>query len=61
MQLVRISPTQIVNLDHVTHVEIFLADEAKYVSVHFTNGQSYRCDEEETDALLKAIDQAIGK
>lgn len=61
MQLVRISPTQIINLDHVTHAEIFLADEVRYMSVHFSNGESYRCDEEETEALIAAIDGLIGK
>jgi len=61
MQFVRISPTQILNLDHVTHVEIFLADEVRYMSVHFSNGESYRCDEEETEALVAALEKIVAK
>lgn len=61
MQFVRISPTQILNLDHVTHVEVFQADEVRYMSVHFSNGESYRCDEEETEALMAAVEKLLAK
>lgn len=61
MHFVRISPTELINLDHVTRAEIFLADEVRYVSVHFSNGESYRCDEEETEALLDALEKVVAK
>lgn len=57
MQIVRLSPTQFINLELITRIEVYETDDIKYSTVHFTDGESYRCTEEETEALLPMIEK----
>ena len=57
MQIVRLSPFQFINLEQITRVEIYQTEETQYCTVHFTDGESYRCTEEETAALLPMIEK----
>jgi len=61
MLFVRISPTQLVNLELINRVEIQSQGDIRYTTVHFTGEGSYRCTEEESEVLLPILKEYIKK
>lgn len=61
MNFVKLSETQLVNLDRVTRIEIFESEEVKYTTMHFVDGESYRCTEEESSVLLPHVETHLNK
>lgn len=59
MQIVRISSYQFVNLELITRIEVYETEESRYCTVHFTSGESYRCTEEETEALMPMVGRRL--
>ena len=57
MQIVRLSQFQFINLEMITRVEVYETDDIQYCTIHFTDGESYRCTEEETAALMPMIEK----
>ncbi len=55
MNFVKISDTQIVNLDLVTRVEIYMTQDIRYTTVFFTGGESYRLTEDESELLIRFL------
>jgi hypothetical protein len=56
LHFLKISTTQVINLDTISHIEIYETGEACYATLHFTSGQSYRCTEDETEVLVPYIE-----
>lgn len=56
MKLIQISPTQFINIEHITRIEISETRDLKYLILHSTGGVSYRCTEEETEAFLPIVE-----
>lgn len=61
MRFLRISPMQVVNLEQVTRVEAYEAHDVQYVTIFFTDGNSYRCTEDESSVLLPVIEKLCEK
>lgn len=61
MHFIRISPTQLVNLEQVARVEINISGEIRYTTLYFLGGNSYRCTEEESEVLLPILKDVIQK
>jgi len=59
MKYVRISQFQYLNLDAITRIEIYKTEDIRYCTVHFVDGEPYRCTEEESSVLLPMIDKRI--
>lgn len=55
MRLMQVSPSQYINLEYLTRVEIVESRDIKYTILHFSGAESYRCTEEETEELLPII------
>ncbi len=61
MHFVRISPTQLINLELITRIEIQSQGDVRYTTLHFTGEGSYRCTEEESEVLLPLLKEHIKK
>lgn len=59
MKFIRISPSEVINLDQVARVETYMTQEIRYITVYFTGGESYRCTEEESEQLMKHLGPLI--
>ena len=55
MRMMQISPTQYINLEYLTRVEIMESRDIKYAILHFTGVESYRCTEEETEEIIPIV------
>jgi len=61
MHFVRISPTQMINLDMITRVEINVQGDIRYTTIYFTGEGSYRCTEEESEVVLPILKDQLEK
>lgn len=55
MKFVRISVSEVINLEAITRIETYRTQQISYITIHFTGGSSYRCTEEESEELLKHV------
>ena len=59
MNFVRISSSQIINLNAVTRIEIYEGDIGSHTTIHFQDGEKYRCTEEEAAKLLPHFEKVV--
>lgn len=55
MRFMRISPSEVVNLEQLTRIETYQTQEVSYLTLHFVGSETYRCTEEESEYLMKRI------
>ncbi len=46
-------------MDEVTRIELYNNDDVTYASMHYTDGEHYRCTEEETAVLLPYLERLV--
>ncbi|MEQ8821631.1 MAG: hypothetical protein RLY93_15455 [Sumerlaeia bacterium] len=59
MQFIKLSKSQIINLDCVNRIEVYEDENASHTTIHFIDGRTYRCTEEEAEALVILINSHI--
>ncbi|MCB2155357.1 hypothetical protein KQI84_10760 [bacterium] len=59
MNFVRISSSQIINLNAVTRIEVYEGDIGSHTTIHFQDGEKYRCTEEEAAKLMPHFEKVV--
>lgn len=55
MKFIRISPSEVINLEQVARIETYIAQDIRYLTIHFIGGASYRCTEDESEQLMAHV------
>ena len=59
MKFVRLSNSNIVNLESIVRLEIYHTDLVTYATITFMTGESYRCTEEESAILIAEVIKSV--